>query len=57
MKTLIYRFMRDNSGVTAIEYGLITAMIAIALISGATVLGDAINNGMDGAASHLKNSQ
>ena len=49
--------MRDNSGVTAIEYGLITAMIAIALISGATVLGDAINNGMDGAASHLKNSQ
>lgn len=56
MKSLFSRFMRDSSGVTAIEYGLITALIAVALISGATILGDAINNGMDGAATHLKDS-
>jgi pilus assembly protein Flp/PilA len=57
MKSLLYRFIRDDSGATAIEYGLITALIAVALISGATVLGDAINNGMAGAANHLKNTQ
>ena len=56
MKSIFYRFVKDNSGVTAIEYGLIAALIAVALISGATILGDAIKNGMDGAATHLKNS-
>lgn len=57
MKSLFLKFLRDNSGVTAVEYGLITAMIAVALIGGATVLGEGINNGLDGAANHLKNSQ
>jgi len=57
MKSIFFRFLKDDSGVTAVEYGLISALIAVALISGATVLGDAINNGMDGAAQHLKNSQ
>ena len=57
MRSMFYRFLRDSSGVSAIEYGLITALIAVALISGATVLGEAINSGMDGAANHLKNTQ
>ena len=57
MKSLIYRFIRDTSGVTAVEYGLITAMIAVALIGGATTLGGAINNRMADTADHLKNSQ
>lgn len=56
MKSLFYRFIEDRSGVTAIEYGLIAAMIAVALISGASVLGNAINAGLDGTANHLKNS-
>lgn len=34
------RFLRDEEGVTAIEYGLIAALIAIAIIAGATVAGD-----------------
>jgi pilus assembly protein Flp/PilA len=36
MNTLISRFARDESGATAIEYGLIAAGIAVAII---TVLG------------------
>ena len=33
------RFLKDESGATAIEYGLIAALIAVAIISGVTALG------------------
>ncbi|MBE0473674.1 Flp family type IVb pilin [Rhodoferax sp.] len=33
------RFMRDEEGVTAIEYGLIASLIAVAIIVAATLLG------------------
>ena len=33
MKTLFARFVKDESGATAIEYGLIAALIAVALIA------------------------
>jgi pilus assembly protein Flp/PilA len=36
----IQAFVRDEEGVTAIEYGLIAALIAIAIIASATVVGD-----------------
>ena len=42
MKTMMQRlvaFGRDESGATAIEYGLLAALMAIALISGITALG------------------
>jgi pilus assembly protein Flp/PilA len=32
-------FLRDESGATAIEYGLIAALIAVAIIAGATSVG------------------
>ncbi len=38
------RFLRDEEGVTAIEYGLIAALVALAIIGGATALGE----GLDG---------
>lgn len=34
------RFMRNEEGVTAIEYGLIAALIALAIIAGAGLIGD-----------------
>lgn len=37
------RFMNDESGATAIEYGLIAALIAVAIIAGATQLGTTLN--------------
>ena len=33
------RFMKDEEGVTAIEYGLIAALIAVMLIAGAQLIG------------------
>lgn len=37
-------FGRDESGATAIEYGLIAAMIAIAIIAAMTVAGNGLTN-------------
>ncbi len=39
MTKLVSRFLKDGSGATAIEYGLIAALISVALITGATTLG------------------
>tara|TARA_R110002020_G_scaffold285595_2_gene501134 strand:- start:16162 stop:16347 length:186 start_codon:yes stop_codon:yes gene_type:complete len=43
VKTLFERFVKDESGATAIEYGLIAALISVALITGATTLGNTLN--------------
>ena len=37
------RFVRDEDGVTAIEYGLIAALIAVVIIAGVGVLGTDLN--------------
>ncbi len=37
------RFLKDESGATAIEYGLIAALIAVAIIGGVTALGTSAN--------------
>lgn len=44
MTKLFARFLKDESGATAIEYGLIAALISVALIAGATTLGGALNS-------------
>jgi pilus assembly protein Flp/PilA len=36
---IISRFIRDESGATAIEYGLIAALIAVVIITGVTAVG------------------
>jgi pilus assembly protein Flp/PilA len=41
---IIRRLMEDESGVTAIEYGLIAALIAIAAIVAMTSLGGSLSN-------------
>lgn len=43
MSAIFARFMKDESGATAIEYGLIAALISVALITGASALGTALN--------------
>lgn len=40
MPNLIKTFLLDDTGATAIEYGLIVGLIAMALILGATAIGD-----------------
>jgi pilus assembly protein Flp/PilA len=39
MSNLIKRFARDESGATAIEYGLIVALIAVVIITAVTTVG------------------
>ena len=38
------RFAQDESGATAIEYGLIAALIAVGIIVAATTLGNGLSN-------------
>ncbi|MES5099929.1 Flp family type IVb pilin [Agrobacterium sp. BA1120] len=42
MTQIFARFMKDESGATAIEYGLIAALISVAIIAGAGVVGTQI---------------
>ena len=43
MQSLIERFVEDQSGATAIEYGLIAALIAVGIIAAARGLGSQIS--------------
>jgi pilus assembly protein Flp/PilA len=42
MQKFVARFVNDESGATAIEYGLIAALIAVAIITAARTLGGQI---------------
>jgi pilus assembly protein Flp/PilA len=46
MKNLIVRFYNDESGATAIEYGLIAAGIAVAIIAAVQAVGTSLNTKM-----------
>jgi len=44
MKTLFARFMNDESGATAIEYGLIAGLISVVIITAVTTVGTKISS-------------
>ena len=54
MKTLINRFAADESGATAIEYGLIAALIAVAIIAALQAVSGALSENFDDIASSLE---
>jgi pilus assembly protein Flp/PilA len=54
MKNLISRFLKDDSGATAIEYGLIAAGISIAIIAVVNTLGTQLNTTFTNISSQLK---
>ena len=56
MQNLVTRFIKDESGATAIEYGLIAALIAVALIAGATALGNALDTKFNDLGTQLDNA-
>jgi pilus assembly protein Flp/PilA len=56
MSNLIARFVKDESGATAIEYGLIAALIALAIMVGASSLGNALNNKFVAIAGAVNNA-
>ena len=53
MKTLFARFVKDESGATAIEYGLIAAGISIAIIAVVNGLGTKLNTTFGSVSSQL----
>lgn len=57
MTKLFARFLKDESGATAIEYGLIAALISVALIGGATALGGSIGDTFTNLGTTLDNNQ
>ena len=54
MKTLVSRFVKDESGATAIEYGLIAAGISVAIIAVVNGLGTKLNGSFSSLTSQLK---
>ena len=54
MQNLFTRFIKDESGATAIEYGLIAALISVGIIAGAQVIGGEVSNTFDGIGESLE---
>jgi pilus assembly protein Flp/PilA len=54
MKNLIARFVKDESGATAIEYGLIAAGISLAIIAVVNGLGTALSTKFNSISTSLK---
>ena len=54
MKTLVSRFVKDESGATAIEYGLIAAGISVAIIAVVNGIGNTLNNKFSSINSQLR---
>ena len=54
MHKLVLRFLKDNSGATAIEYGLIAAGIAVAIIVAVQATGTAVKGTFNSVANALQ---
>lgn len=53
MKALFEKFANDESGATAIEYGLIAALVGVAIIAGVRALGSELNETFSDVSSTL----
>ena len=56
MKKFASRFLKDESGATAIEYGLIAALIAVAIIAGAKSLGTQMGTSYNTIANSMQSA-
>ena len=52
---LIHRIIRDESGATAIEYGLIVALVSVAAISAMSGMGDQLQSSFNTTSSTMAN--
>ncbi len=57
MKVLLDRFIADESGATAIEYGLIASLISVAIISAASTLGKNVANTFSKVATNMNTTK
>ena len=56
MTKFFSQFAQDESGATAIEYGLIAALIAVVIIAGVTALGGNLNTTFDNLSKNVGGS-
>jgi pilus assembly protein Flp/PilA len=54
MSNLFRRFLRDQSGATAIEYGLIAALIAVVIIGAVQLVGSNLSTTFNTVATNVK---
>lgn len=57
MTKLMNRFVKDESGATAVEYGLIAALIAVVIITGVTALGTSLNAKFTAISTSVSNAR
>lgn len=53
MLTIFRRLLKDQSGVTAIEYGLIASLIAVAIVATVAIVGSDLNTTFQNVANNL----
>ncbi|MGI9402723.1 MAG: Flp family type IVb pilin [Rhizobiaceae bacterium] len=53
---LVKKFLKNESGATAIEYGLIAALISVGIIGGANALGGGVNTTFTNISGHMPGS-
>lgn len=56
MKSLINRFKNDEDGATAIEYGLIAALIAVAIIAALNAVAGSLSTTFSSVSTELDNA-
>ncbi len=49
----LFAFLRDESGATAVEYGLIAGLIAVVIIGALTTLGTRVSNKFKAVSNNL----
>ncbi|MEM9726266.1 MAG: Flp family type IVb pilin [Pseudomonadota bacterium] len=54
---MLQKFLKDESGATAIEYVLLAALIGVAIITAATTLGTELGNKLGDVTDELKKSK
>jgi len=57
MQKIVKRFLNDEGGATAIEYGLIAALVAVVIIVGLTSLGTTINGTFTTVATNVSSAK
>jgi len=53
MKSVFTRFLKDESGATAIEYGLLAALISVVIIGAVKTVGGNLSTKFNAIASNL----
>jgi pilus assembly protein Flp/PilA len=56
MSKFVTRFLKDESGATAIEYGLIAALIAVVLVGALSAVGGSLSNAFNKISTSVSNA-